>query len=207
MNETKMRSDAIGESPDELELDGAESEDLDEAMAEAVAAVEEVEGRHEGDEGSEVSQEVLDLRQEVRELRERSVRTLADFENYRKRSERERGDLRRYALTEAMREMLSVVDNFERALTAGGGFDDLKQGVEMILRQMKDVLRRQGVEEVPAEGEPFDPSVHEAVSRREDPAVVEPVVVKEMQKGYRLHERLLRPSIVEVAVPIEGSEN
>ncbi|MEM7048529.1 MAG: nucleotide exchange factor GrpE [Acidobacteriota bacterium] len=182
-------------------------DDLEAVVRDAVAAVEEVEergGSRRAGEGFE--EEVLRLRQEVREVRERSVRTLADFENYRKRSERELRESKRYALVESTREMLAVVDNFERALTAGGSADDLRQGVELILRQLLDVLKRQGVEEVAAEGEPFDPSIHEAVSKREDPAVLDPVVVQEMQKGYRLHDRLLRPAIVEVAVPVESKD-
>ena len=97
------------------------------------------------------------LRREIDELRDRSVRTLADFDNFRKRTERERQDLRRYALVEPMREMLAVVDNLERALGAEGSADDLKTGVEMIHRQMLDLLRRQGVREVAAVGDAVRP--------------------------------------------------
>lgn len=191
---------------DEIDLDGEPASDLEGTMREAVAAVEEVEGReehasrraaHRGDD------ELGRLRAELDELRDRSVRTLADFDNFRKRSERERHELTRYALVEPMREILSVVDNLERALEAEGSAEDLKAGVGMILRQMRELLRRQGVREVAAEGEPFDPSVHEAVARREEPGLDEPRVTQEMQRGYLLHDRLLRPAIVEVAVPAE----
>src|SRR5262245_66427295 len=93
------------------------------------------------------------------------MRTLADFDNFRKRSERERQDLKKYALTEPFRDFLGIVDNLGLALSAAGGADDLKRGVEMIHRQMLDLLRRHGVHEVSALGQPFDPAVHEAVAR------------------------------------------
>ena len=146
-------------------------------------------------------EEVATLRREIADLRDRSMRTLADFDNYRKRSERERRDAARYAASAPLGDLLEVVDNLSRALAAGGTADDLKTGVEMTLRQLEDVLRRHGVEPVSASGERFDPAVHEAVSRLEDPDVETPTVVEELQRGYRLHERLLRPARVVVAVP------
>jgi len=149
--------------------------------------------------------EVAQLRREVEDLRDRSIRTLADFDNFRKRTERERRDLARYAASEAMRDLLEVADNLERALEAGGSPDDVRTGVDMTLRQMRDALRRHGVEEVPAVGARFDPAVHEAVSRREDPGAAEATVVEQLQRGYRLHDRLLRPARVVVAVPPESS--
>ena len=163
-----------------------------------------------GDDGSDDGglsaageKEVESLRREIADLRDRTMRTLADFDNYRKRAERERGEIRRQASAEVVRDFLDVVDNLERAAAAGGSAEDLKTGVEMILRQLADVLRRQGVERVPAVGERFDPSLHDAVSRQEDPAVDEPTVTEEMSAGYRMHDRLLRPSRVIVAVPPE----
>lgn len=150
--------------------------------------------------GSE-EDEVAELRREIADLRDRSVRTLADFDNYRKRSERERRDAVRYAASAPLGDLLEVVDNLERALAAGGSADDLKLGVEMTLRQLEEVLRRHGIEGVPAAGQRFDPAHHEAVSRLVDPDVEAPTVVEELQRGYRLHDRLLRPARVVVAVP------
>ena len=146
-------------------------------------------------------EEVAALRREIADLRDRSMRTLADFDNYRKRSERERRDAVRYAASAPLGDLLEVVDNLSRALAAGGSADDLKTGVEMTLRQLEEVLRRHGIEPVAASGQRFDPAVHEAVSRLEDPDVETPTVVEELQRGYRLHERLLRPARVVVAVP------
>lgn len=184
-----------------LDLDG-QTEDLDAAMREAVAAVEGVEsGQAPAAESDE--DEVARLRREIADLRDRSMRTLADFDNFRKRSERERQETRKYALAEPLREFLEIVDNLGLALSAAGSADDLKRGVEMIHRQMLEMLRRLGVKEIEALNQPFDPTLHEAVQREEDPTVQKPTVVGELRRGYLLHDRLLRPSMVKVAVPGE----
>ncbi|HEX6200058.1 MAG TPA: nucleotide exchange factor GrpE [Thermoanaerobaculia bacterium] len=189
-------ADELDDGP--IELDSDDQEDLEETMRQALEAVEGVERG-----ASDTSADVERLEREIADLRDRSIRTLADFDNYRKRAERERQDMRRYALLEPMRELVEVVDNLERAAAAAGSADDLKQGVDMILRQLGDFLRRHGVVAIEAEGQPFDPAFHEAVSRQESDGIDEPVVAQELQKGYRLHERLLRPARVVVAVPAE----
>jgi molecular chaperone GrpE len=200
-----------GDTPEvALDLDD-QTTDLEAAMREAVAAVEGVEsGSGRGDApaggGSAGStEEVAKLRQEAAELRDRSIRTLADFDNYRKRAERERQDLKRYALLEPIREFLTVADNLDLALSAQGSAEDLKRGVEMIHRQMTELLRRFGAVEVPAVGQPFDPTLHEAVAREESRDVKVPTVVAELRRGYKMHDRLVRPSMVKVAVPAEAA--
>ena len=202
-------TDDTRNSGDEVALDlDEQNPDLETAMREAVAAVEEVESGARGEASSSSTggqAEVERLREEIADLRDRSMRTLADFDNFRKRSERERQDLRKYAVVEPMREFLTVMDNLDLALSAGGSAEDLKRGVEMIHRQMQDLLRRFGVQEVKAVGEAFDPQVHEAVSREESPEVKAPTVAAELRRGYTLHDRLLRPAMVKVAVPQEGS--
>ena len=201
-------SDEKSNEVEELDLD-APGADIEAAMREAEAAVAAAtsnqaagpaaaEAPAAGPEG-----EIARLRREVADLKDRSVRTLADFDNFRKRSERERQEAKRYALADPLREFVGVVDNLERAVSAGGAAEDLKRGVEMILRQMQELLRRHGVKEVAAAGAPFDPSMHEAVSREERPGVTAPTVVEELQRGYLLHDRLLRPAMVKVAVPAE----
>lgn len=178
---------------DVLDLD--EEQDLDEVMRAAADAVETAEGHEKAD--------VARLEQELADLRDRSMRTLADFDNYRKRAERERQEAKRFAVMEPLRDLLDVVDNLERAVEASGSVEDLRQGVDMILRQLDDMLKRHGVTAVEAEGQPFDPAVHEAVARRESDQVDEPMVDAEYQKGYLLHDRLLRPARVVVAVPAD----
>ncbi len=203
--------DIPGDGPEvALDLD-AQSPDLETAMREAMAAVEGVEAGSRpaepaaGGSGSSTSTEdVSKLRQENTELRDRVTRTLADFDNFRKRSQRESQELRRYALLEPMREILAVADNLDLALSAKGSAEDLKRGVEMIHRQMQELLRRFGVTEVPAVGQPFDPTQHEAVAREESAEVKTPTVSAELRRGYKLHDRLLRPAMVKVAVPAEA---
>ena len=191
----------------ELDLDEMNM-DVNAAMRAAVAAVEQVEHGHSSSASAAVADnaELEKLREEVLDLRDRSTRTLADFDNYRKRIERERDEVRRYAALETVREFVAVVDNLDRASSAfraGGSADDLKVGIEMILRQVSDVFRRLGVVEIQAANAPFDPAVHEAVAREESEEVSVPTVSAELQRGYRLHERLVRPAMVKVAVPTE----
>lgn len=199
----------------EVSLDLDQGGDLEAAMRDAVAAVEEVE-RGDGGTGDtdkdprstassdqQSEKEVAKLRGEIADLRDRSMRTLADFDNFRKRAERERQEIKKYALVEPLRDFLEIIDNLDLALMAGGSADDLKRGVEMIHRQMLDLLRRFGVQEVDAQDKPFDPALHEAVSREEDPAVKSPTVTAELRRGYKIHDRLLRPSMVKVSVPVE----
>jgi molecular chaperone GrpE len=198
-----------GDTPEvALDLD-EQNTDLETAMREAMAAVEGVEaGSRPGSApaaGPAGSEEVERLRREVADLRDRNVRALADFDNFRKRSQRESQEYRKYALLEPLREFLTVIDNLDLALSAQGSAGDLKQGVEMIHRQMQELLRRFGVTEVPAVGQPFDPTQHEAVAREESPEVKAPTVAAELRRGYRMHDRLLRPAMVKVAVPVEGT--
>ena len=208
----------------EYELESMETGDLDDAMREALEAVErsqetleeaagESPGPGKGEAAAtEPATDLAGLQAELAELRDRSVRTLADFDNYRKRVARERHEETRYAVTDLAQDILAVVDNLERALGSEGSVEDLKQGVDMIYRQLQSTLSRHGIRRVVALGELFDPSVHEAVMRIEDAEVDEPTVRDELQSGYTLHERLLRPSMVKVAVPVvelpqaEGSE-
>ncbi|MGH9421416.1 MAG: nucleotide exchange factor GrpE, partial [Thermoanaerobaculia bacterium] len=105
------------------------------------------------------------------DFRDRYVRTLADFENFRKRAEREKSDFRRYALAEVIRDVLPVIDNFDRALEHAEEGDEFHKGVALIYKQLFDVLQRHGLKPITDSGVRFDPNIHEAVVRVEDPSV------------------------------------
>lgn len=138
---------------------------------------------------------------ELEEMSERFLRLRADFENFRKRAERDREERVRRGVAESLRELLPVADNLARAATAQGSLDDVRRGVEMVSRQLAEALRRQGVVAIEAVGRPFDPQLHEAVAREESGEVDVPTVVAELQKGYLHGDRLLRPAMVRVAMP------
>jgi molecular chaperone GrpE len=143
----------------------------------------------------------------MRELRERLIRLQADFENYKKRVERDRVDYLRHATSDLLGRILPVLDNFERALASvrpGGSIDAFVEGVELIHRQLLSALEREGLREMESIGQPFDPGVHEAVATETDPALPPHVVTHVFQRGYLLHDRLLRPAMVRVRIDDEG---
>ena len=206
MTDEWIAQDGPDPSDDVQELE-EESVDLDEVMQEALDAVEKTE-LSPGAELVEGPTEIEQMEAEIADLRDRAVRTLADFDNFRKRTERDRSEERRYAALEVSRGVLPAVDNLERALTADAGLEDLRAGVELTLHQIQDVLSRVGVQRVEASpGTTFDPSVHEAVTRQEDPDATEPTVASELQVGYTMYDRLLRPAMVAVAVPAPGTRS
>lgn len=139
-------------------------------------------------------------RAEARDYLARLARLQAEFENFRRRSQREREETMQYANLALVRDFLPVLDNLERALGVADSatVDTLKSGLELIARQFRDVLEKAGVAPVSAVEQPFDPTVHEAVQQVEGDYEV-PTVVEEYQKGYRMGERLVRPSMVKVA--------
>lgn len=149
------------------------------------------------------------------EAQERFVRLYADFENFKKRAQRERDETRRAAQESVVTRLLPVIDNFEMALQAaaqpGTTVETLKAGVGMIHSQLRGVLSDLNVEEVPALGQPFDPSIHEAVSQQESADVPEGQVLQQVRKGYRCRERLLRAASVIVArapsAPATGADS
>lgn len=143
----------------------------------------------------------IQAEEEAGRLREALLRKAADFENLKKRAEREKADYTRFALTEAMRDLLGVLDNLDRALAHAPEAEapDFRTGVELINRQLAEVLRKYGVSEVSALDTPFDPQFHEAVMREERTDVPAGTVVEVFLKGYVLNDRLLRPAMVKVS--------
>jgi len=142
-------------------------------------------------------------------LKDQVLRSRAEFDNYRKRVARETERIRKTAAGDLVRDLLPVVDNLERALEHGADASgSLAEGVGMVLKQLHDVLGQNGVEPIPAIGEPFDPNVHEAVTRMPSTKYPADVVAQEFQKGYRLGGYLLRPTkvVVSAGAPDEPGE-
>jgi molecular chaperone GrpE len=141
------------------------------------------------------------LRKDNEALQDRLLRTAAEFDNYRKRQERERRDLSEFAAADVLKDLLPIIDNFDRALQApaGGEPDAFRKGIDLIHKQMLDLLRKRGVRPIEALGTIFDPNFHEAVIHETSDAHREGEVMQELQRGYMLGERLLRPATVKVA--------
>lgn len=207
MNDRRLEEEGLTADTDEFDVKTEGEEDLDAAMREALEAVE----RQEIDDPEAAvvvdgppAEAPVGPEAELAVLKERHVRTLADFENFRKRVEREEMKNRRYEGLGVLSELLPILDNLGLALEAEGGVEDLKVGVQLISKQFQDLLRRHGVERILAEGEPFDPTLHDAVSRDEDPDVEIATVTEELRAGYRMGDRLVRPASVRVSVPPEA---
>ncbi len=132
-------------------------------------------------------------------LQERLLRMQADFENARKRDAKERSELRDYSVAHAIETFLPVLDNFGLALSAKGSAEQLRTGVELIVKQMEESLRSLAIEPVATVGVQFDPRVHEALEMVEREDVPDHQVIEEVRRGYRIKERLLRPALVRVA--------
>jgi molecular chaperone GrpE len=150
--------------------------------------------------GSEPS-ELETLRRERDENFDRLLRKTAEFDNYRKRIERERREQSDRAIADLLQELLLVVDDFDRALSVESGDDPAayRKGVELIHTKLHDMLRKQGVKPIEALGADFDPNLHQAVLHEASPGHRENEVVGELRKGYTLNDRLLRPALVKVA--------
>jgi molecular chaperone GrpE len=133
----------------------------------------------------------------------RYLRLAADFDNFRRRTNRELADRSRYASEDAARALLPVLDNLRRAMEHSGeaAGDDLLSGLELVVREFETALGKLGVTAIDAVGRPFDPAVHEAIGGEESGAVDVDTVTTELQRGYRLHDRVLRPALVRVAHP------
>jgi molecular chaperone GrpE len=147
--------------------------------------------------------EIKALKKEYDELKDKYLRSLAEMQNLRKRFDRERADYIEYSLNEFLREVLVVLDNFERALKVSdqAGDRSFREGVELIYRQYQDMLKKKGVRPIELADKKFDPAIHQAVLTEESDEVEEPEVSEELQRGYWLQDRLLRPAMVKVRVP------
>jgi molecular chaperone GrpE len=150
-------------------------------------------------EASGVEAELQRVKVERDSLLDRLARAQAEFENARRRAAKEQQDFRDFATVDAIKSLLPVLDSFERALHAKSEPGDFRAGVELIYKQLQDVLTKLGVRPITAKGEQFDPHVHEAIEMVETPDAADHEVIEEWQRGYKFKDRLLRPAMVKVA--------
>ncbi|WP_422660307.1 nucleotide exchange factor GrpE [Paenibacillus sp. EC2-1] len=147
--------------------------------------------------------ELEKLKNEVVEQQQRALRAQADFDNFRRRTVKEKEELAKYASSKLITELLPVVDNFERALAATEDtpeFESFSKGVSMIFRQLETVLGAEGLTAMNSVGQPFNPEFHQAIMQVESDEYEEGIVVEEVQKGYMLKDKVLRPAMVKVSM-------
>ncbi|EJW17335.1 nucleotide exchange factor GrpE [Paenibacillus alvei] len=166
------------------------------------AAAESGEGNTSSSEGAVEDAELAKAKAEAEEYQQRYLRAQADFDNFRRRTLKEKEDFAKYASAKLVTELLPVLDNFERALAteqASSEAESFIKGVDMIFRQLGQVLEQEGVKPMEAVGQPFNPEFHQAVMTVDTDEYEEGVVVEELQKGYMLKDKVLRPAMVKVS--------
>jgi molecular chaperone GrpE len=166
----------------------------------------------------ELEESVENLTKERDEFKDKYLRSLAEVDNFRKRVQKEKDEFRKYVLGDFLLNLLEVHDNFERALkvkvpannhgigsnqNSGGDVKSIISGIEMIYKQLSDLLKKNNVEEIDALGKHFDPNIHQALSKEEREGVAEPVILEVYQKGFLYNGKLLRPTLAKVAMPME----
>ena len=178
------------EAAQEDAAEGSEEEAPEEAASEAAAMQEEIEA---------LKGQVEKLTGDLQEKKDRLLRLQADFDNFRRRSAKEREEISAVVTQNFCKDMLPLLDNFERAMAAETkDVEAFQKGVEMIFTQFQEVLKKNGLEQIEAVGKKFDPNFHQAVMRVEDPEKEDDTVAQELQKGYMVKGRVIRPSMVQV---------
>ena len=147
----------------------------------------------------ELNEKITKLNDELDELKDRHTRLIAEFDNLKKRSAKERESLYNSVVSDIITPLLPVIDNLEKAVEQQTADEEYKKGIELVLKQFKDVLASNNVKEIEAVGQPFDPSLHEAVGTVQDEKLGEKVVAKEYRKGYMIGNKVIRHSMVVVA--------
>ena len=186
---------------EEIREDGAQEKETEEESSEARPEEKELTAEEEQKDLTP-DQEMVRMQQEVEQANDMMLRLAAELDNYKKRVAKERESLIRYAVQDVLQELIPILDNFERATESANkskDFNSFLEGVKMIYRNMYDVMGRKGLVRIDAVGETFDPNIHEAVMQVTSQEHPENVVVEELQKGYMLHDRVIRPSMVVVS--------
>jgi molecular chaperone GrpE len=213
----KRKIEIREEEPENETVAGEESDTLDTAPNEdpgagAGAAEPEMTAEELALRVKELEEELEKKDLEARENYDRFVRLSADFDNYKKRANKEMKHIKKYANEKFLRDLLSVVDNLERAIESGAREDSLKEtileGVRITLKDVERTLENQGVKAFDSAGEPFDPAYHQAMMQEQTEKFPENTVINELQKGYTICDRLLRPAMVVVSkAPPRAEDN
>jgi molecular chaperone GrpE len=182
----------------------APNAELEQALREAEASYDARHAEKSPGRGGASAEELESARAQLAETQDRLLRLQADFDNFRKRTLREREEAHQFGHQNLVKDLLSAVDNLERAMeharkSGPSDFDALLQGIDLVQRELVGILGKHGVTEIEAQGLPFDPAVHEALAQMPDDGVPPNTVVQVFQKGYRLRDRLLRPTQVVVS--------
>lgn len=188
-------------------VDKEETTPQENVVNEAEEVLEGQEAAESAKEGNEPEVEVIDsealkFKELAEENEKRYLRTQADFDNFRRRTQKEKEDLAKYATTKLITELVPVIDNFERAMASADANADVEsfvKGVNMIFRQLDGVLQAEGLTVMKTVGEPFNPEFHQAVMQVESDEYEEGIVVEELQKGYMIKDKVLRPAMVKVS--------
>jgi molecular chaperone GrpE len=205
--EQEVREEPQASSPAEDAADEAGSAGADRTDAESFAEPSSESGEGDAAEAGAQEQEAVlaeieALRRQAEETHQRMLRVQADFDNFRRRTRQEKEEMAKYASLTLITQLLPVLDNFERAMAASRQSDDveaLAKGIEMVYRQLFQVLEQEGLKPIEAVGQPFNPEFHEAVMREDSGEHGEDTVIEELQKGYMLKDKVIRPSMVKVS--------
>ena len=187
------------------EVTSSEPEASEDASDSAVEEESEQEAPPSAEEFNRMKEELDSVKATHAQYEERSdrmLRTIADYENSKKRAERDKAEFFRYAIEGVIKEIILVVDSIERGIESAKeskDFDSLNEGIQLIHKQLGELLKKRDVTVIQAQGEPFDPNLHEAVMHIESDDVPENAVIEEFQRGYLLHDRVIRPSMVSVS--------
>ena len=183
MDEKKIETEEKKTSEDHKAPTGSEKKELSKLKGEVKKLTGELEGKSKA----------------YDELNDKYLRMMAEYDNFRKRSQRERDGIYASAYEEALKEFLPMSDNLQRSLAAYAGTENFAKGIEMIVNQFSDTLKKLGIEEYGKRGDPFDPNIHNAVMRTDDDSLGENTVAEVLQKGYRKGDKILRFAMVKVA--------
>ena len=172
----------------------AKVENEEKLQEETTSGVEELNNKE-----KELNEKLSKVKDELEDIKDRHTRLIAEFDNLKKRSAKDREGLYNSIMSDVISSFLPVIDNLEKAAEAESKDEEYKKGIELVLKQFKDVLSANGVKEIEAVGQPFDPELHEAVSMIQDENLGEKIVASEYRKGYKIGNKVIRHSMVVVA--------